>query len=67
VAEPITSSVFTAHSRAEMRGRDVLQARTEVGGRAYLLRVIVDVNHEPAEVVTAYRTSRIDKYWRKEE
>ncbi|HOW19356.1 MAG TPA: DUF4258 domain-containing protein [Phycisphaerae bacterium] len=29
---------------------------------AYLLRVFVDVDREPAEVVTAYRTSRIDKY-----
>ena len=30
----------------------------------YLLRVIVDVDREPAEVVTVYRTSKIDKYRR---
>ncbi len=31
-------------------------------GRPYLLRVFVDVDREPPEVVTAYRTSKIDKY-----
>ncbi|MDO8631682.1 MAG: DUF4258 domain-containing protein [Phycisphaerales bacterium] len=39
-------------------GRVVAQA---VRGN-YLLRVIVDVDREPAEVVTAYRTSKIEKY-----
>jgi hypothetical protein len=33
-------------------------------GRAFLLRVIVDDAAEPTVVVTAYRTSKIDKYWR---
>lgn len=28
----------------------------------YLLRVFVDVDRQPPEVVTVYRTSRIDKY-----
>jgi hypothetical protein len=28
----------------------------------YLLRVFVDVDRTPAEVVTVYRTSKIDKY-----
>jgi len=26
----------------------------------------VDVDRSPAEVVTAYRTSKIDKYWRRQ-
>jgi hypothetical protein len=29
----------------------------------YLVRVFVDVDRDPAEVVTAYRTSKISKYW----
>ena len=29
----------------------------------YLLRVFVDVDRDPPEVVTAYRTSNIAKYW----
>jgi len=39
-------------------GRVVAQA---VDG-AYLFRVFVDVDRDPAEVVTAYRTSKIDRY-----
>ena len=39
-------------------GRVVAQ---RLSGR-YLLRVFVDVDREPAEVVTGYRTSKIDKY-----
>jgi hypothetical protein len=46
-------------------GRDVLQSRIELEGRDYLARVFVDVDRNPAEVVTAYRTSKIAKYWRK--
>ena len=45
-------------------GRDVLQSRISEGGRRFLIRVFVDVDRSPAEVVTAYRTSRIGKYWR---
>ena len=39
-------------------GRVVAQA---IRGN-YMLRVFVDVDREPAEVVTAYRTSKIEKY-----
>ena len=34
------------------------------GGRMMLVRAIVDDRVEPAVVVTAYRTGKIDKYWR---
>lgn len=44
-------------------GRDVLQARVDFGGRSYLVRVFVDVDRSPPEVVTVYRTSKIEKYW----
>jgi len=39
-------------------GRIVAQA---VRGR-FLVRVIVDVDRTPPEIVTAYRTSKIEKY-----
>lgn len=29
----------------------------------FLVRVVVDVDRQPAEVVTAYRTTKIAKYW----
>jgi hypothetical protein len=45
-------------------GRHVLQSRVAMEGRIYLLRVFVDTDRAPAEIVTAYRTSNIEKYWR---
>lgn len=46
-------------------GREVAQSRLDTAGRRYLLRVFVDTDRSPAEVVTAYRTSKVDKYWRR--
>ena len=34
------------------------------GGKVFLLRAIVDDTIDPAIVVTVYRTSKIQKYWR---
>jgi hypothetical protein len=48
-------------------GRVVLQSRVSVAGKQYLVRVVVDVDREPAAVVTVYRTTRIGKYWRESE
>jgi len=47
-------------------GREVLQSKSEFKGRIYLVRVFVDVDRVPPEVVTAYRTSKVEKYWRDE-
>jgi len=35
-------------------------------GKIFLLRVVVVDSVEPAVVVTVYRTSKINKYWRSE-
>ena len=40
-------------------GRVVAQAIA----RGFLIRVFVDVDRQPPEVVTAYRTRKIEKYW----
>jgi hypothetical protein len=68
LSEQIVRSVLSApEQRLEVRrGRVVLQPRVSLGepARIYLIRVIVDIDRQPAEVVTAYRTSRISKYWR---
>ena len=47
-------------------GRVVLQSRisTGAGAATLLVRVFVDVDRTPAEVVTVYRTSKVEKYWR---
>ena len=41
------------------------QSKCDIGGKMFLLRVIVDDTVDPAVVVTAYRTTRIEKYWEK--
>ena len=50
---------------AAMGGRKVYQSRVDFGsGETYLVRAIVDDTLDPPVVITAYRTSKIDKYWR---
>jgi len=70
VEEADVARVLSAPEQAEVvrPGRMVYQSRFERGeyGRVYLLRVVVDVEREPAEVVTAYWTSKVEKYWRDE-
>ena len=53
---------------AVREGRMVHQSRQRFGDppRSTLLRVSVDVDRQPAAVVTAYRTSRVAKYWRRD-
>ena len=41
------------------------QSKCEIGGKMFLLRAIVDDSVDPAAVVTAYRTTKIEKYWGK--
>lgn len=36
----------------------------DASGRLYLLRVVFEHDAEGMVVVTAYRTSRLSKYWR---
>jgi hypothetical protein len=66
IEEGVVPQVLAAPEQrhAVRPGRDVLQSRITLSGKTYLLRVLVDVDRDPAEVVTAYRTSRIAKYWR---
>jgi hypothetical protein len=32
-------------------------------GKMYLLRVVVAEDEQPPVIITAYRTSKIEKYW----
>jgi len=48
-------------------GKEILQSRFTSGdGKMYLLRTVVATEKEPPVVVTVYRTSKIEKYWRPE-
>jgi hypothetical protein len=65
--EMVRAILLAPEQRLEVRpGREVLQSKisSRQPEKAYLLRVIVDTDRHPAEVVTAYRTSKIEKYWR---
>jgi hypothetical protein len=45
--------------------RKIYQSRITFGNeRQYLLRVFVDETISPSVVITVYRTSKIQKYWR---
>jgi len=49
----------------ERTPRHAYQSQVDVGGaKMMLIRAIVDDSVDPAVVVTVYRTSKIDKYWR---
>jgi hypothetical protein len=47
-------------------GRAVYQAKLEMSRppKTYILRVFLDIDRKPPCVVTVYRTSKIEKYWR---
>ena len=45
-------------------GRWIHQSRLRSeDGKMYLLRVVVDEDEQPPAIITAYRTSKIEKYW----
>ena len=49
----------------EKSGKEGYQSQIDFGdGRIFLLRVIVTYDVDPPVVVTVYRTSKIEKYWR---
>lgn len=56
IEEGIVGRVLTAPGQRHSvrRGRDVLQSRINVAGKTYLIRVFVDVDRDPAEVVAVY-------------
>lgn len=64
--EAVIRQVLAAPEQRETLrpGRDVLQSLLTVEGRCYLVRVFVDVDRTPAEVVPVYRTSKVQKYGR---
>ena len=62
--EQVRAVLQAPGQREQVRpNRVVCQSVIEDGGRRYLVRVFVDIDREPPEVVTAYRTSKIEKYW----
>ena len=70
LSEDIIRAVLEAPEQWETvrEGRVVLQRRLLIGepARMYLVRVFVDIGRQPPVVVTAYRTGKLEKYWKEE-
>ena len=68
ISEDVVRFVLRApEQRLSLRpGRVVLQSKMKMEDRTYLIRVFVDIDRHPTEVVTTYLTSKISKYWRNE-
>lgn len=68
ISEEDVKSVLAYPEQTEMvrEGRAVYQSRLGMGEppKTYLVRVFVDIDPSPPYVVTVYRTSKIEKYWR---
>ena len=47
-------------------GRTIAQKKYIIRERQFLLRVVYEQQNEVVEVITAYLTSKVDRYWRKE-
>lgn len=46
---------------------EILQSRfTGADGKTYVLRAVVATDKNPPVLITVYRTSKIEKYWREE-
>jgi hypothetical protein len=70
ISEAEVEGVLAAPEQIECvsDGRAVYRSRIELGepSKTYLLRVVVDIDRQPSEVVTVYRSSKVQKYWRGE-
>ena len=68
IVEKEVSRVLASPGQIELirPGRAIYQSKIKTGkpSKVYLLRVFVDIDRDPPEVVTVYRTSKIEKYWR---
>jgi hypothetical protein len=67
IAEDVMQAVASAPEQiaAGHGGRLVHQSRVEWdNGRTYLVRVVVAPDTVPPTVVTIYRTTKVERYWR---
>jgi len=68
IAEDLVMAVLDRPEQvvAEREGLVAYQSRLAMeDGRVMLVRVIVEDRSTPRRVITVYRTSKIDKYWRR--
>ena len=62
----VVESVLAAPAQKVPEHGDVVcyQSKVEINQKPYLVRVMVNETATPPKVVTVYRTSKINKYWK---
>jgi len=68
IAEDLVMAILERPEQvvAEREGLVAYQSRLATeDGRVMLVRVIAEDRSTPRKVITVYRTSKIDKYWRR--
>ena len=62
----VVESVLAAPAQKVREHGDIVcyQSEVEINQKPYLVRVMVNESTTPPTVVTAYRTSKISKYWK---
>jgi hypothetical protein len=58
---------FPAQIVEGYEGRKVAHKKYLIEGKEYLLRVVYEEKKEMIEILTAYLTSQVDRYWEGEE
>jgi Domain of unknown function (DUF4258) len=68
ISEDQVTTVLAKPGQSEpvRKGRTVYQSKISFGEppKEYILRIFVDTDRDPPQVVTAYKTSKFEKYWR---
>ena len=68
IDEDMVSAALAKPGQIELAraGRAIYQTKIEleIPPKTYILRVFVDVDRKPPQVVTVYKTSKLEKYWR---
>ena len=66
VPRVVVESVLATPAQKVPEHGDVVcyQSRVEINQKPYLVRVMVNEKATPPKVVTVYRTSKINKYWK---
>jgi hypothetical protein len=62
----VVDAVLAAPGQKVPEHGDVVcyQSKVEINHKPYLVRVMVNETVKPPKVVTVYRTSKINKYWK---
>lgn len=66
IPENLVDKIVNAPGQVVKEHGDIVCHQSIISGegKTYLIRVMINPTTDPAQIVTAYRTSKIGKYWR---